>query len=477
MMRAEVVAVEVSSAASLSKCLISVQQGDQLRSDVNKVRCCVELPIRKRRKSGTSLSFLQLPVSLSTAQCTICCHCRAHNTQQHNDLTLTPAARRHNRSASLFLTAQTTQTMQHSTPGLMPGLPSSATTNGTRPTMPPQPYPYSVVSQHPTPPPSTTPTSNNPPPHPHPLHPQPHPGQQPPQPASHNPATAFNLHSMRLTRSIQNVFTQASAMLLSEDPNASQLFEQLEQLTIASDQSLLYLIDTDALLQMESANVYPASLPLSMSSTREEYWRSAYDTMRLQWGVMDKVRSRHDILKQAAADFWPAPPQPSPAPVSPPAESLDTQPSPAAQSVKQDEQMDDGGAAVQSSSMEVLVNDTHTAALDGQPPLPTTEHVDLTQSTTDNTTPTPDPMASQQPASDTTQPVSSDVMTDTQLTPSPQPAYSSPVPPAILLTPPPQQSQQLTPVLPPPVESPSHQLDRPEPIEAARSVMDLTDDL
>ena len=246
-------------------------------------------------------------------------------------------------------------------------------------------------------------------------------------------------------------------MLLSDDPNASQLFEQLEQLTIASDQSLLYLLDTDGLLQMESANVYPPSLPLSMSSSRDEYWRSSYDVARQQWAVMDKLRSRHSTLKQAAADFWPAPPQPPPSPALPTTADADT--AAAAVTVKQqDEQMDDGSTAA-ASAVDAASTST-TAAGDGQ----ASEPIDLTQRTsTDGSTPSPLP-AQPQPPTDAQPAGGSDAMSDTQVESSPT---------TLLFAPPPQQ---LTPSLPQSAESPS-QIERPEPIEAARSVMDLTDDL
>ena len=274
-------------------------------------------------------------------------------------------------------------------------------------------------------------------------------------------------------------------MLVSDEPNASQLFEQLEQLTIASDQSLLYLIDMDALLQLEHANVYPASLPLSMSSMQSEYWRSAYDTMRLQWAVMDKLRSRHGILKQAAAEFWPAPP-----PVPPPTATTTTEASdavslPAAQSVKQDESMDNSSTAPSSGGVDTASNTNSSAATqDSHNHQPISQHIDLTQHTADNSTVAD---VSPRPAIDATQSGGEEAMVDTHFTTAagtPQAADSSPQTPSILLTPQPPQSilltptppQQSSPLMPQPAESPSR-LDRPEFIESARSVMDLTDDV
>ena len=334
--------------------------------------------------------------------------------------------------------------MQHSSPGLLPGPPGlPITTNGTtRPSniMPLPPHPYQPALQ-----PSSIPS-------------------HPPQPPT--PPTAFHQFTSRLTRSIQSVFSQSSVLLLSEEPNAGQLFEVLEGLTVASDQSLLYLIDTDGLLQMENRDVYAASLPLSMSSTREEYWRSSYDVMRQQWAVMDKLRSRHSTLKQAAADFWPAQPQPPPLPTIPMAEAADIDRSPAAPAAKQEEQMDDGGTAVAETEAANSNSNSNTAAMDGE----SAQHIDLTTPTTDNTSsPTSQPPQPPQPLNDnnntTTQPTTADTpMADTP------PADSLAA--ASGFTSPPQQSMS---VLVSPAEA-SSGTERPEPAEAARSVMDLTDD-
>ena len=307
-------------------------------------------------------------------------------------------------------------------------------------------------------------------------------------PGPHPPSsTAFQQFTSRLTRSIHNVFTAASAMLLADDPNATQLFEQLEQLTIASDQSLLYLIDSDGLLQMEGggggggggALSYPASLPLSMSSMREEYWRSSYELMRLQWAVMDKMRSRHSILKQAAADFWPAQPQPPlpPTPSTiPTADAADSVPSPTASTAKQEEQMDDGNApsaaTAATGSVAEAINADATA-MDGEaeaePEPDSTQHIDLTTPNTDNNnnspTPPPQPQPLQPPHTDSTSHLhhtatTADAMADTQPI-EPTSVHS-------VLTSPPQQ--------PSPVAESESGTERPEPVEVARSVMDLTDD-
>ena len=353
--------------------------------------------------------------------------------------------------------------MQHSRHGPLPSppQPGSVTTNGgmSRSNVPPQPPTHSLPGHPPQQPyqlpthPATTAVG---PPHPQ---PQPHPSQL--------YFSNFYQLNARLHRSVQNVFSAASAMLLSDDPSAARLFDELEQMTTSSDGSLLYLVDMDALLQMESANVYPPSLPLSMSSQREEYWRTAYDTMRLQWAVMDKLRSRHNILKQAAADFWPTQPEPSPPPAPPTNEPADTDPPVTTQTVKQDEQMNDDSTVA--TSVEAA-NNTHTSALTGNHhPPPGSDHIDLT-STTDNS-PSPGPTPSQ-PLTDTAQSDGGDVTVDTPMS-SLQPGDSSPSPPSILLTPQPPQST--TPVMPQPADSPSH-MERPEPVESARSVMDLTDD-
>ena len=283
--------------------------------------------------------------------------------------------------------------------------------------------------------------------------------------------TAFGQHTARLTRSIQNVFSQATVMLLSDDPNATQLFEQLEQFAIASDQALLYLADADALLQLEAATLYPPSLPLSMSSTREEYWRSAYDTMRLQWAVMDKMRSRHSILKQAAADFWPATPHPPPAQPStaavPAADALHVDPLPAVQTaVTQDEQMRDGAteAAVPSSTEAVTSSsqapppDNHIAAQSAADRLTQPAPAGATAPTS-NSSATPHPQTS----SPTDVASSTDAMSDAPSTSTAQDVATDASP-----------QQSTAPAMPQP--DASGQIERPEPPEAARSVMDLTDD-
>ena len=251
----------------------------------------------------------------------------------------------------------------------------------------PQPLAYQLTQPNTNPhPPSFSHSQPNPQPHP-----QPPPYHQPPPP----PSTTYQLITGRLTRSIQNVFSQASAMLLADDPNASQLFEQLEALTIASDQALLYLIDTDGLLQLESANVYAPSLPLSMSSSREEYWRSAYDVTRQQWAVMDAMRSRHSALKQAAADFWPAPLQSSPVSAMALADSAYAASSPAPHSAKQqEEQMDDTSPAPSSAEPPPTTADT-PATTDTQPSPITaanneaSDPIDLTAPATDTDTASP----------------------------------------------------------------------------------------
>ena len=127
--------------------------------------------------------------------------------------------------------------------------------------------------------------------------------------------SSFQLHQSRLNSRLQAVFSASSELLLSEDGNVARLYEALEQWYLVSDQSLLHLMDADALLTVYESEPYQSSLPLSLSSLLPHYHTPPAQLMQQQWQAMDKMRLRHQLLAAVSADYLPQPASP-PAPDS-----------------------------------------------------------------------------------------------------------------------------------------------------------------
>jgi hypothetical protein len=133
------------------------------------------------------------------------------------------------------------------------------------------------------------------------------------------PTSSFSLHQSRLNSRLQAVFSASSELLLSEDANVARLYEALEQWYLVGDQSLLHLMDADALLTVYESEPYQSSLPLSLSSMLPQYHTPPAQLMTQQWQTMDKVRLRHQLLTAVSADYLPPPASPpAPDPQLPP---------------------------------------------------------------------------------------------------------------------------------------------------------------
>ena len=129
------------------------------------------------------------------------------------------------------------------------------------------------------------------------------------------PLSSFPVYQAKLHGRLQQIFTASSELLLSDDAgHANRLLEHLEGFYALGDQALMYLMESDGLLSIDSGELLQSALPLTLSSTLPAYHTHPFQLMQQQLTTTNKLRFRHQLLTQVSAAYLPHPPPRPPQP-------------------------------------------------------------------------------------------------------------------------------------------------------------------